>query len=141
MLISAAWGIVRVVGIAQVVGAIHVGAAHGLGDQLDFRRGAVAELCQIIGPQNIKHLDQHDAAGRGRRRAEDFVTVIAAFYRHPLFDLVVGKIGFRDQAAVRLHVGGQLLRDLAVVEVVRIGSNALQGNGELRLAEGVRRVW
>ena len=31
------------VGVAEIVGAVHVGAAEGFGDEVDLLRGAVAE--------------------------------------------------------------------------------------------------
>ena len=92
---------------------------------------------EVVGAQDVEHLDERDASGGGWRRADDLVTVIGAFDRNALPDLVVGEVGFGDQAAVGLHVGGELLRDLAVVEVAGIGGDALQGGGELGLAKGV----
>ena len=90
------------VGVAEIVGAVHVGAAHGLGDELDFWCAAVAEFGEVIGPQDVEHLDQRDASRGGRRRAEDLVTVIGAVDRDALLDLVVGEVGFGDEAAVGL---------------------------------------
>jgi hypothetical protein len=49
----------------------------------------------------------------------------------------VGEVGFGDEAAFGLHVGGELPGDLAVVEVARIGGDALQCRGKIGLAEGV----
>jgi hypothetical protein len=63
---------------------------------LDLRCTTIAEFRQVVGAQDVEHLDQADASRGGRRRAEYLVTVIGAFYGHAFLDLIVRKIGFRD---------------------------------------------
>ena len=67
-----------VVRVAEVLGAVHVGAAKGLRDEVDGGGGAVAEPGQVVAFQNIERAHQHDSAGRRRRGAEDGVVVKAA---------------------------------------------------------------
>ena len=74
------------VGVAQVVGAIHVGAAEGLDDEADLLRRAIARACpsvlhagaQVVAGEDVEDLEQHDAAGGRRRRGDDVVAAIAA---------------------------------------------------------------
>ena len=59
-------GNVVVVGIAEVVGAIHVGAAIGFGDEVDPCGGAVAEAGEVVAFEDIERAQR---APLRRRRA------------------------------------------------------------------------
>ena len=53
------------VGVAEIVGAVHVGAAEGFGDDVDLRgrcgRGRVVR--QVVAGEDVEDLDEDDAAG------------------------------------------------------------------------------
>ena len=137
---SAIWarGQVVEVGVAEVVGAIHVGAAEGLGDDVDLGGGAVgAERGQVIGGEDVEDLDQDDAA-RGRwGRGDDVVALVTAVDGGAVLHLVVGEVFFGDEASAGLDEGGEAVGDVAVVEVVGVGGDADEGLGEFGLGEGL----
>ena len=95
------------VGVAEVVGAVHVGAAEGFGDEVDLLRRAVAHLAEVVAGEDVEDLQQHDAAGRWRRRGDDVVAAIAAGERLAVFDLVGGEVGGGDQSPALLHGRGE----------------------------------
>ena len=125
-----------VVGIAEVIGAVHVGAAIGLGDEVHGRGSAVAELGQVVAFEDVERAEQHDSARRRRRGADDGVVVEAADDGRALDDGVVGQVFESEQRAALVEIIDQLMGHFAVVEVVGIGGDALQGAGQLGLAEG-----
>ncbi len=127
-------GNVVVVGIAEIVGAVHVGAAIGFDDQVHRFRRAVAELGQIVAFEDIERAEQHHSAGRWRRRADDGVVVERADDGRALDDGVLGQIVEREQRAALLQVVDQLVRQLAVVEVVGVGGDALERARQLAAA-------
>ena len=51
-----------VVGVAEVVGAVHVGAAIGFDDEVDGLGGAVARFGQVVAFEDIEGAEQDDAA-------------------------------------------------------------------------------
>ena len=85
-------GNVVVVGIAEVVGAVHVGAAKSFGDQVHRCRRAVAEFGQIVAFEDIERAHQHHSARGWRRRAEDGVVVKGAGDGRALDDGVLGEV-------------------------------------------------
>jgi hypothetical protein len=85
-------GDVVVIRIAEVVGAVHVGAAVGFGDQMKPLRGAVAEFGEIIAGEDVEGADKHDAARRWRRGADDGVVVKCGGDRLALNHGILGQI-------------------------------------------------
>src|SRR6202035_2291722 len=85
--------------------------------------------------ENVERSQQDDSAGRWRRRADHGVVVELADDRGPLLDLVVGEVVKGDEGAAFFQIGDQLSRKLAVVEVARVSSNALEGASQLGLFE------
>ena len=98
---------------------------------------AVAEFGQIVSFEDIERADEHDAAGRWRRGADDGVAVKTADDGCALDDGVGGKVFESDESATLSEIANQLLRHLAVVEAAGIGGDALKGARQLRLAEDV----
>ena len=132
------------VGIAEVVGAIHIGAAEGLGDEVDLGGGAVwgcgsggTQLREVIGGEDVEDLDQNDAARGGWRGGDYVVTVVVTDDGSAIFDLVGGEIGGGDEATVLLHFSGDGGRDRPGVEVGGVGGDAAEGFGEDGLGEAV----
>ena len=125
-----------VVGVAEVVGPVHVGAAKGFGDQVHGLRGAVAELGQVVAFQNVERAEQDDSAGGGRRGADDGVVVEGAGDGRALDDIVLGEVVEGEQGAALAELVDQFVGQLAVVEVLGVVGDALEGAGELGLAEG-----
>ena len=125
-----------VVRIAEVIGAIHVGAAIGLGGQMDPAGAAVAEAGEIVAFQDVQRAEQDDSARRGRRCADDGVVVECADDRGALDDVVLCEVVKRDERAALLEVIDEFMRHFAVIEVVGIGGDTLQGARELGLLEG-----
>ena len=115
-----------VVRVAQVVGPVHVGAAVGFGDQMHGCGGAVAELCKVESLKNVERADQHNAAGRWRRSADDGVVVEAAGDGSALDHGVLSQVVQSEQRASLVQFIDKLARDGAVVETVGIGRDALQ---------------
>jgi len=97
------------VGVAEVVGAIHVGPAEGFGEDVDLFRGAVgAERGEVIAAEDVEDFDEDDAAGAGRGRGEDLVAVVAAGEGGALLDFVMGEVLGGDEAMVGGFEGGDL---------------------------------
>ena len=67
--------------VAEVAGAIAVGAAHGLDQQVQRFGRPAALLLQVEVFEDVEHLDQADAARAGRRRSIDVVAAIGAVDR------------------------------------------------------------
>ena len=67
--------------IAEIVGAVAVGAAHGLDHEVQRFRRPAALFLQVEVFEDVEHLNQADAAGTGRRRAVDVVAAIGAVDR------------------------------------------------------------
>ena len=89
------------VGVAEVVGAIHVGAAKGFGEEVDLVGAAVgAEFGEVVATEDVEDFDEEDAAGAGWRRGEDLETVVAAGEGGALFDFVMGEVLGGDEALV-----------------------------------------
>ena len=106
-------------GIAEVAGAIVVGAAHRLGHEVQRLRREAIVLLQVEGFEDVEHLHQAGAAGTWRRRAVDVVAAIGAVDRLALDGLVVGEVVGGDQPAARFHLGDELVGDLALCRTRR----------------------
>ncbi len=92
------------VGIADVLVAVGVGAAHRLGLVVNRRRRTGAALFVAGALEDAEHLEQRDAAGARRRRGDDGVVLVLAGQRRALDRLVALEIGQRDDAAVLRHL-------------------------------------
>ena len=121
--------------IAHEVGAIHESATIGLNRQVHGLGRIDAERCQVKFLQHVQYLNQGNAAGRGRRSAVNVVSAIGAMDGLAFLDLVVGQVLSSDDAATFLNRGSDLLCKFAVIEVVRIGGDALQCTCQLWLLE------
>ena len=97
---------------------------------------AVAELGEVVAFKDVERAEEHDSAGRGRRGADDGVVVEGAGDGRALDHVVLGEVFEGEQRAAFLEVVDQLVRHFAVVEVVGIGGDALEGAREFRLLEG-----
>ena len=125
------------VGVAQVVGAVLVGAAEGFGDERNLLRRTIRQEGELVAGEDVENLNQHDSAGRGRRRGNDLIAAIAAGERCAVLHFVSREVGGGEQSAALLDGGGKLGRHRTFVEARGIGGDALQGAGELRLREAV----
>ncbi len=126
------------VGIAEVVGAVHVGAPEGFGDEVGLLRRAIAHFSEVVAGEDVEDLEQDRAAGRWRRRGEDRVAAIGADERIAVFFYFVGgEIGGGDQSPALLDGGGKFGGQGAFVERGGIGGDALERGGELWLREAV----
>ncbi len=81
-------------------------------------------FASVVAFQDVECADQHDSAGRGRRRADDRVVVEGADDGLALDHVVLGKVVEREQSAAFLEFVDQLMRQLSAVEIVGIGGNA-----------------
>ena len=98
-------------------------------------RGAVAERAQVVAVEDVEHLDEGDAAGGRRRRADDGVAAIRAGDGLALFGGVAGHVFGGDEAAALLDGVGDLFGHGAVVEVVGVTGDVAQRVGEFGLLE------
>ena len=109
------------VGVAEVVAAVHVGAAEGFGDDVDLGGAAVgAEFGEIVGGEDVEDLDEDDAAGGWWWRGDEVVAVVLALDGFALLDLVGGEVGGGDEASAGFFEVGDLLGHCAFVEVVGV---------------------
>ena len=105
------------VGVAEVVAAVHVGAAEGFGDDVDLRGAAVgAEFGEVVAGEDVEDLDEDDAAGGWWRRGDDVVAAVVAVDGLAVFDLVGGEVFGGDEAAAGFLEGGDLLGHRSFVE-------------------------
>ena len=105
------------VGVAEIVGAVHVGAAEGFDDEVNLLGRAIAgvrhvvdgyvlvhvsaehvgyavtRVREVVAGEDIEDLQQHDAASGGRRRGDDVVVAIGSGERRAVLDFIGGKIG------------------------------------------------
>ncbi len=82
-------------------------------------RGAEAERGHVVAFEDVQHLRDVHAGGRGRRRAHDLPAAIIGADRLPLDGLVGFQIRMRDEAAIGLHVVDEHIAEQAVVQRVR----------------------
>ena len=88
------------IGIAAGGGAIGEGDLQDFGEIVDRLRGAEAEPRDVVAFENVQHLRDVHAGGRGRRRPEDGPAAIVGADRLPLDGLVGGEILAGDEAAM-----------------------------------------
>ena len=117
--------------IAQELRAVGEGAPHRFGDQVQVLRRAVAVGLEVVALQHVQHLGHGDAAGAGRRHADDLVAAVGAAGGLALLRLVLLQVVAGDEAVVGLHLLLDQRRGLAFVEPGR----ALVGNALERLRE------
>ena len=83
---------------------------------MDRLRGAEPERGDVVAFENIQHLRDVHAGGRGRRRPEDLPAAIIGADRRALDGLVGGEVFARDEAAMRLHVVDQDVAERPVIQ-------------------------
>ncbi len=130
---------VGVVRVTQVVGTVGKHALFDLRQQVDVTRRIQLDTLEVGGALLLHpdQLRQSDAAGAGQRRGIEAVALPVDTHRLAPFDAVGGQVLLADQPVVTLHLGHQQVCGLAFVEIIRpLVGDALQGLGQLRLAEG-----
>ena len=128
------------VGIAEELRAIGVGALHRLGHQVDLRGRGEPHRLEVVALEDVQHLDQADAAGRGRRHRDHLVAAVGALDRRAPDRGVVLEILARDQAAVREHFLLEQQRRLAFVEAGRpLRGDAVERAREIGLLQRLAR--
>ena len=121
--------------ITKVFVAIAEGAAHRFDDVVVALRGV--HLVQIVATENIEHLADRHAAGRGRRRRDHAPVAVVDDNRFAFLDLIARKILGDPVTAGSAYRFDQLLCDGTFVERIgTIGGNALQRACQLGLLEG-----
>ena len=130
------------VGVAEEPGAVRVGALHRFGHQ--EQRLRIALVREIVAFEDVEHLDQHDAAGGGRRHRDDVVAAIGAAHGRTFDRAIILEIVGGHDAAGGLHRIRDLFRDRPGVERPRPGlGDCFEGVGEIRLHQplaGAERV-
>ena len=91
-------------GIAGGRAAVGERDLHRFREQVNTVDGAEAERRQVVGLEEVQHLDQVDAAACRRRAAGDLETAIGPEYRRALDRAIAPQIVERDQAAGARHV-------------------------------------
>ena len=123
-------GLLEKGGVGVVFRAVGPGEFLGLDHGVKGLRGLEAHRLEVEAFEDVEDLQGRDALGV----AGEFVHVVAAITGrdrvHP-FGMVRGEIGLAQIAAVGLHEGVDLVRDLAVVETVA----ALFGDDVERMRE------
>ncbi len=89
------------------------------------------DLAQAVSFQNVQHLDEGHAAGRGRRHRDDAIAAIAADGGRALDRPVTLEIVARHDSARRADGGDELVGDGAAIE----GGWTLAGDGGERVGE------
>src|SRR5262249_50356581 len=117
-------------GIAQKFGAVEIGALHRLDYDMKPRRRV--ELAEWIALEDVKHLDQGDAARGGRRHGNEAIATVTADFRRALDRLVAREIVARHDAAGGLNRRRQSLSGLALIKRAR----TLARDGGKRIGEG-----
>ena len=88
-----------VIRIAEPLRTVRVCTTHHFGQQVQRATAAVAHAAQVIGLQQVQHLQQRHAARRRRRHADHFVAAIGAAHRRALDCAVTGEVLFGDEPA------------------------------------------
>ena len=96
--------------------AIGKGDLQHFGQMMDGAGGAEPHRGDIVALENVQHLHDVHAGGRGRRRAEDFPAAIISPDRRALDGLVRCEILARDEAAMRFHVIQQDVAERTAIE-------------------------
>ena len=102
--------------IAAGGGAIGKGDLQRFGEVVHRLRGTESEAGDIVAFENVEHLGDVHAGGRGRRRPQDFPAAIVGAYRLALHGLVGRQILAGDEAAMRLHVIDQDIAERSLVQ-------------------------
>ena len=104
---------------------------------MNLLRRAVAHPGEVVAGEDVENFEEHDAAGRRRRRGDDLAAAIASCERRAVLDLIGREVGGGDEATALLDGGGKFGGNGTFVEARRIGGDALEGAGEFRLSEAV----
>ena len=129
---------VEEVRIAQMLGAVRVGAAFGF-DQ-EMRRGgrADAQRLHVVRLQHVEQLHQQHAAGRWRRHGNDLEAPVGAAHGVAPLGPVSLQVLVANEAVAALHLGDEQIRRSAGVEAVAaLVAHALQRRRQVRLPEHV----
>lgn len=120
-------------GSPKVEGAVAVGAAHGLHQQV----GAVgARARQVEAREHVEHLGQEYAAGGWRRGAHHAPAAVVGDDGRTLHDPVGGQVFEGPDTPGRAHPGDQELGGTAGIETFPTrGGEALQGSRQVRLQD------
>ncbi len=122
--------------IAQIAGAVLVGAAHGLDHAMHLLGCGL--LGSLQGLEHVQHLDQHHPARGGRRGTDHPVTLEVADHRFALDHAVFGQVFERPDAAGGLHGLHQAACGLPGIETVApITRQPLQGIGQRGLDDAM----
>ncbi len=116
-------------GVAEKRCPVGVSELHRLRSEMHTARIVGGEVG--IALKDVEDLQQHHAAGRGRRHGDDIVSAVGATHRRPLDRTIVGEIVARHHAAGRLHSAGDLFRGRSLVE----GARAIAGDARERVGE------
>ena len=102
--------------IAAGGGAVGEGDLEHLGEIMDRGRRAEAELCDIIAFENVEHLRDVHAGGRGRRRSQNLPAAIIGADWLAFDGLVAREILAGDEAAIPLHVVDEDIAERTVIQ-------------------------
>src|SRR5271169_6038711 len=109
--------------------------AEGLDGEVDCFGRAVASFGEIEAFKNVEDFDQRRAARRRGRSSNDVVPSVGAADRFALLDLVGGEVGGRDDASTSFDGSGEFTGKSAMVEVIGIFCDALEGAGQFGLLQ------
>jgi len=123
----------HLVGIAKIAGAVEVGAAHHLDQEVDAV--GFGERGQLLLRQHVEHLHQHHPSRGGRRSSDDTVAPVGT-HDGPALDHAVGlQVLQGPDAAMATHRSDQLLRHGTGIETrTPFLRQPLQGASEVGLA-------
>ena len=105
--------------IGRCLLTIREGDLQYLRQQMQVLRRPEAEFAHAKTFEQVEHLHNVDAAGRGRRRTDDFVVAIGASYNVAFDRRIVGEIVHRQQSAGLLKIVGYGAAEAAAIEDVR----------------------
>ena len=77
--------------VAEIVGAVGVGAAHRFGEKMQVQRRVVTNLGKLKAFEDVQHLNQYDTARARWRHADDVVAAVGARDRFAFDGLVHGE--------------------------------------------------
>src|SRR5260370_33781829 len=80
------------VGVAQQLGTVVKRTPTSLSSEMDGLRGAASQAGQVIAFKNVQRFQQRDAAGTGRRSADNFVSAIRPADRLAFLDFIFRKV-------------------------------------------------
>ena len=124
-------GLVRVTEIAAAIG---VGELHALYHPVQVGGAIVPIGLERIGLEDVEHLQNMNAAGRGRCRRDNLEIAKGASHWWALEHAVAGKILSGDQPIVGRHVAGNEFGGFACVKTVSpFVTDTRQGARQIRL--------